>query len=66
VRLFEKDRSDAARLGEVAAEYAAKGLTVTAAQGDITSLLEPTVNSAAGYRCSFSSTRAVRTCPSMS
>lgn len=48
VRLFEKNRSDAVRLGEVAAEYAAKGLDVTAAHGDITSLLEPTVNTAVG------------------
>jgi three-Cys-motif partner protein len=48
IRLFERKKSDADRLSAVAAEYAAKGLDVTAERADIASRLEATVTSAEG------------------
>lgn len=48
VRLFEKDKTSAARLSEVAAEYAARGIDVTVQRADIVDHLEEVVTLADG------------------
>lgn len=48
IRLFERNKSDAERLREVAAEYAAKGVDVTAECADISGVLEAVVRTAEG------------------
>lgn len=48
IRLFERNKSDAERLREVAGEYAAKGIDVTAECADINEVLETVVRTAGG------------------
>lgn len=48
IRLFEMNKSDAAKLSEVCTEYAARGLDVTSERADIAVRLEDTVATAGG------------------